>query len=177
MRLKIFDLKRILNGKVIMTEPAVIFPEGLRALETYVVETGYEGRPDLIALKFYGDESHVDRLLKFNGISNPFSIEVGDELQIPNPINTFKAFVKPNRPSGETKKEKFIKQRRLTQKDEKRLEFLQKKASNLPNGSKQTLPPNMLKDGQTNSSVVGPDRTFNGPLATDSQQSDQNPTL
>ena len=177
MRLKIFDIKRILGGKVIMTEPAVVFPEGVQTIATYVVEPDYEGRADLIALKFYGDASYVDRLLKFNGISNPFSIEAGTELQIPNPINTFKPFVKPSRPTGESKKEKFIKQRRLTQKDEKRLEFLQQKARNLPNGSSQSLPPNTLKDGQTNTRVVGPDRTFNGPLNTDSRQSDQNPTL
>jgi hypothetical protein len=35
-------------------------------------------RPDLLADRIYGDQSKWDALLKYNGISNPFSVKSGD---------------------------------------------------------------------------------------------------
>jgi hypothetical protein len=45
--------------------------------------------------------------------------------------------------------------KRLTTKDKKRIEYLQKKADQKENGSSQILPPNLLKDGEKNLNIEG----------------------
>ena len=52
-------------------------------------------------------------------------------------------------------KDQFIDSKRLTIKDISRAEYLKKKASQKENGSKQILPPNILKDGDTNIDING----------------------
>jgi hypothetical protein len=53
-------------------------------------------RPDLISTRIYTESSKWDILLKYNGISNPFSINVGDILVSPtfNKMDLF--IVEPN---------------------------------------------------------------------------------
>jgi hypothetical protein len=41
------------------------------------------GRPDLISLEYYNTDSKTDIILKWNGISDPFALSVGEELEIP----------------------------------------------------------------------------------------------
>lgn len=52
--------------------------------KAYVVSEETAMRPDLISNYFYQDQSYADLLLKYNGYSNPFSINVGDILRIPS---------------------------------------------------------------------------------------------
>jgi hypothetical protein len=47
-------------------------------------------------------------------------------------------------------RDQFIDTKRLPIKDAKRIEYLQRKAAQKSNGSTQILPPNILKDGETN---------------------------
>ena len=55
----------------------------------------------------------------------------------------------------------------MKKKEIKRLDFIKAKASLNKNGSKSPLPPNVLKDGETNTRVVGQIREANGPLNTE----------
>lgn len=48
------------------------------------VNEWYVARPDLIALAYYGDDKYADLLCKINGISNPFELNKGMYLFIPN---------------------------------------------------------------------------------------------
>tara|TARA_R110000772_G_scaffold55472_19_gene126630 strand:+ start:2576 stop:3067 length:492 start_codon:yes stop_codon:yes gene_type:complete len=139
--------KNIVNDKVVMTEPVVLFKEDIDIIVTHRVTEFELGRPDLIALKYYGMQQMTDLILKFNAISNPWGIELGDELEIPVYTTEFNKFIKPDRPDGESAKEKFIKQRRMTKKDIKRLEFLQKVSQN------GALPVNRLKENEINKST------------------------
>lgn len=166
MELGTFDNKKVADGKVVMTEPVILFSEKTSTIATHIVDENEAGRPDLIALSYYGTETLVDIILKWNGISNPFSMNAGDEIEIPSPTSVFKKFVKPSRPNGNSKKEQFISERRMTPKDIKRIEFIQKKSTQYRNGSSTPLPPNVLKDGETNTKVVGIMREANGPLNT-----------
>jgi len=50
----------------------------------YRVPKEYEMRPDLISGVVYNDTIYAEFILKFNGISNPFSIKEGDIILIPN---------------------------------------------------------------------------------------------
>lgn len=145
--------KRIVDDKLVMTEPTLVFKEGASVFQKHIVEDDEEGRPDLISLTYYNDDSMTDLILKWNGISNPFSMNAGDEIEIPLYTEDFVKFIKPTRNTGSSKKDKFVSQRRMTKKDIKRLEFLQQKSAQLPNGSKENLPPNRLKTGEANWSV------------------------
>lgn len=51
--------------------------------QPYIVPLDFVMRPDLVSDSIYGDQNQLDALLKFNGISNPFSINVGDLLYAP----------------------------------------------------------------------------------------------
>ena len=50
-----------------------------------VVNKYYIARPDLISFAIYGDDKYADIICKINGISNPFELNEGDMLFIPNP--------------------------------------------------------------------------------------------
>ena len=50
-------------------------------------------------------------------------------------------------------KDQFMSTKRLTIKDQGRIEYLKKKAAQKENGSKQSLPPNVLKTGDKNLSI------------------------
>lgn len=55
----------------------------VNAGKAYIVTEETAMRADLIANYFYNDSGYMDLLLKYNGYSNPFSLNVGDVLRIP----------------------------------------------------------------------------------------------
>jgi hypothetical protein len=50
----------------------------------YKVPMDYQMRPDLISQAMYNNTIYAEYILKYNGISNPFSIDEGDIIVIPN---------------------------------------------------------------------------------------------
>ena len=158
MKFKSLDKKRIENDKLRMTEPSVLFTKFQKILGTHTVNSDEVGRPDLISVKYYGSPDYVELILKWNNISNPFSIDTGDTLEIPDNDGAFKEW-KPIKDIGvldqdkNTIRDQFVNNKRLTVKDQKRIEYLQKKAAQKENGSKQILPPNILKNGDSNISI------------------------
>jgi len=50
----------------------------------YRVPKDFAMRPDLIAAAVYHNSLYAEIILKYNGISNPFSINEGDIILIPN---------------------------------------------------------------------------------------------
>lgn len=155
MNFRSLDNKRIENDKLRMTEPFILFTPFQKVLGTHTVDLSETGRPDLIAIKFYGDSNDTELILKWNNISNPFSITEGDILEIPDNEGSLKAWkqvkeVGVSDVDKNTIRDQFVNSKRLTVKDQKRIEYLQKKAAQKQNGSKQILPPNILKDGDSN---------------------------
>ena len=49
-----------------------------------VVNKYYVARPDLISLAVYGTDEYADILCKINGISNPFELNEGDLIYVPD---------------------------------------------------------------------------------------------
>lgn len=147
MNFRSINNKNVVDGKVVMTEPNMLFFDKVNILVMHTVTDREAGRPDLISLKYYSTHVHTDMLLKYNGVSNPFALATGDVIEVPFTQEAYKKFIKPSRSNGETQKEKFLKQRRMTEKDKKRFEFLQKVAES------EALPPNRLKTGQVNKDV------------------------
>lgn len=105
-------------------------------------------RPDLIAKTFFGDDGMLDLLLKYNGISNPFSLAPGDLLAIPEPIQMKKMMRMPMADedieySMEVKEFKYFDE--AVKRDNKRMMLLMQKAKN-----KELLPPNVNQPGDKN---------------------------
>ena len=89
MRLNLLDYKRkILKGGkelVDLTTASIRYNNS----ENYIIDAFYIGsemkmRPDLISKAAYGNIDDWDLLLKFNGVSNPFSIDEDDLIAIPD---------------------------------------------------------------------------------------------
>lgn len=58
-------------------------PDNFR-YKVVTVENDYIARPDLLSYHLYGDDQYGDLLCKLNGISNPFELNAGDVLVIPD---------------------------------------------------------------------------------------------
>jgi len=158
--------KRIENGVVIMTEPTLLFSSNTQVMSKFLVDSHFAGRPDLIALQVYGVASYADYILKYNNISNPFSIAEGDTLLIPQRDATLLPWTnKPTQKSTEQNviRQKFIDTKRLSIQDQKRIDYLKRKAAAYKNGATEILPPNVLKTGKTNITIANGVITVNGP--------------
>jgi len=117
--------------------------------KTYMVTEEDKMRPDLIANAVYSDQSALDLLLKYNAISNPFSVYPGKLLFIPefsDIINCIKRPIKINDISNITidDTEKIFLDPK-TDKDKKRLDLLKKQSK-----GKEILPSNVNKKGDKN---------------------------
>lgn len=57
----------------------------------YTISEEYIARPDLVSLDLYGTTEYADIICKLNGVSNPFELNAGMELILPN-INDINKF-------------------------------------------------------------------------------------
>jgi hypothetical protein len=151
MKLYSIDNKEIFEGKLTMSTPSFIFLEMAESSvqSVHVVESDETCRIDLVSLSEYGTHDHVDAILKFNGISNPFSIIEGDVLLIPKiDVAKKKWKLTLNKKYKNPIRDQFINTKRLPVKDANRIKYLSKKYN------KEILPPNILQSGQTNIEVT-----------------------
>jgi len=148
MNLRTIKDKLIEGVKLIMVQPTVFFNIKIQdAVEgtdytTKMVKPFYSGRPDLIALDEYGDSSKADIILKFNGISDPFSIIEGEMIKIPRedfPFGKLKRIVETEE---NTVKQQFVKTKRMSKKDQRRVDAIKKKYN-----KENLLPPNVIAEG------------------------------
>jgi hypothetical protein len=81
--------------KVDQTDGETIIDLAARTLKTLQirmqgilkVNDGEQARPDLISVRAYGEDTYQDQICKMNGISNPYSLDLGDVLIIPNTVS------------------------------------------------------------------------------------------
>lgn len=154
MNTEVIKRKRVSSDKVILSEPTMLFVKNIPVIAYHTVTEDEAMRIDKIAHKYYSLASAFDRILKWNGISNPFSIAPGMILEIPD-LNgqTFK-WEKPLEIENPVRQQ-FLDAKRMSKEDLKRVEFLKNRSSKKPNGSKQNLPPNMLKTGEKDVVIKG----------------------
>lgn len=136
--------KIVEKGRLVLTQPTMLFvkKETIKVQDNHVVVDYEVGRPDLICLKHYKSAAYVDYLLKFNGISDPFSINEGDVLKIPVIGEFYKKLERPKGEEFNIVRQEFIGKKRVTPKDQRRADFLKKKYK-----LKEVLPPNVVKTG------------------------------
>jgi hypothetical protein len=151
--------KPIIDGKVRMTQPSLIFINDVTVIAEHIVTEDDICRIDLISLKYYREAAYSDYILKYNGISNPFSINAGDVLLIPSTEATTTRIIPFKSVNVDDDKlsirDQFINTKRLSKKDAKRIEYLQRKAASKPNGSSEILPPNIRKSDDAPNITIG----------------------
>ena len=115
------------------------------------VTADYEMRPDLISYFAYGTDQYMDIILKFNDISNPFSIKQGDVILIPDREQAKYFYQKPKATKKEIEEVKraYIDKERFSKPTEERLAKLAALANNRKNGSPTITPSNQLKPGES----------------------------
>lgn len=134
-----------------LTTKAFDFTGAVSVYNTMVVTDDFVMRSDLVAKVYYGNSNRIDFLLKFNGISNPFSLDVGQILMIGDE-NELKSQLanQSNAPDNQAKKDirsAFFDPNRLSKKDQSRLSYIQKKSQTQTAGSTSNLPPNFAEPG------------------------------
>ena len=98
--------------------------------QLYSVPEDEAMRPDLIAYHFYQDLACTDLLLKYNGYSNPFALDVGDVLRIPSAeiLSAFGGEPSNSELASTRKKKSNVVLAPKSKKDKRRLDFLNRKA-------------------------------------------------
>jgi len=167
MNFQVLNNKQLIGEKLRMTEPIIIFSDNVRAIATHIVDADEVGRIDLIANAYYRNPDKLELILKYNGISNPFSINEGDVLLIPDDSFPLVKWKRVNPMASEEISElnirdQFVNSKRLTKKDAKRVEYLKRKAAQKANGSSEILPPNILKPGEKNIIIENGKINING---------------
>lgn len=130
-----------------LAQPTMIFTNRNEqtGVRQHIVKEDEITRPDLIALEYYGDHSKTDIILKFNGISDPFSLQPGDVLDIPGSGIAFHKLERPTSNEDNPIKNQFLQGKRLSKKDDRRIEALKKKYN-----KDMLLPPNVIPVGKKN---------------------------
>lgn len=92
------------NGEVIINFVTPLFNKNSTGVNDYKVRRidseKYVMRPDLISFAMYGDIDFAEQILKFAGISNPFTLGTEDVLKIPNDTEVY-GMMAANHPSDD----------------------------------------------------------------------------
>lgn len=133
------------NFKVNYADPKLIISK------VFLIEDRHLCRPDLVCFDAYGGVEYVDLILKFNHISNPFSMELYDLIIVPKLSTAIRFYqkdpLKTEKILNDTKG-LFVDPTRASKKDQERLKMLQEIAKKSKNGSTEIKPTNLLRDGE-----------------------------
>jgi hypothetical protein len=132
--------------------------EGNPSMGTVLVGEFETMRPDQISDRIYGKIQHWDVLLKYNGISNPFSIQSEDFLYAPVSDTMLSSYKKPDIIQERDQKEASPTNPVIdpkTQKDKDRLKVLQNRVG-------EVLPPNVNRSDRKNIEKSGGKVIFGG---------------
>lgn len=132
-------LRILIKGQnvVDLTRASIKWTKSVAVKNAIQITSDLAMRPDIIAKVAYGDSGMLDYILKFNGISNPFSIQEGDVLFIPESEDMKLCFIGAplviypglQQSNATPKGSSIISVLDLTKKDQKRLEYLKKIAT------------------------------------------------
>lgn len=84
------------KGNTIVDFVQPLFKKNSVGVQDYMIRRidseKYAMRPDLISFAMYGTDEYAEYILKFSGISNPFSLSDDDVLKIPNDAEAYGMF-------------------------------------------------------------------------------------
>jgi hypothetical protein len=165
IRVHLFDLKSEMqrNGEMVIDflennfRVRYEYPY-LRIIKLLLVEERHLGRIDQLCWEAYNDLTGVDILMKFNQITNPFSINLYDIIAVPDQDSARSFYQKDKLKTSQIIKDTkalFIDPKRASQKDIARIKQLEKLASKRQNGSSEVKPTNLLREGEVPFSTDG----------------------
>jgi len=159
--------KIIEGAKLIFVQPTMYFINKIEDLteddyDIHVVSPFEKGRIDLIALKVYGDATKSDLILKFNNISDPFSIAEGESIKIPAATFPYKTLDRVTEVEENIVKQQFIDSKRLSKKDQNRVDALKAKYD-----KEALLPPNVIPVGKKAFKIKNGKITFGAQAQSD----------
>ena len=157
MRIRLFEMKALMEREGVLAvdfldsslEVNYLSP-ALRVDKLMLVEERHLARPDLLSWDAYGSPDHVDVILKFNQITNPFSMEEGDIIIAPN-LGSVDAFYKKGSTLADMvadTKSLFIDPAKTPRKDAARIEQLARIAKRKAGGSREVKPTHLLRAGE-----------------------------
>ena len=128
---------------------------GIKAI--HYVTTDQAGRIDLVSNQYFGSGANIDAICILNNISNPFSVEEGDLLIIPNLTrNEDSVYIRPTlHATPDIIQSQYINTDRQSKKDQSRIERLAAKGKDKRSGVSNPLPPNVLQPGQISKKIGG----------------------
>tara|TARA_R110000803_G_scaffold46769_5_gene98030 strand:+ start:118 stop:657 length:540 start_codon:yes stop_codon:yes gene_type:complete len=150
-----------------LTAPSFRYKRELGVKALHYVTIDQAGRIDKISEKYFGTGSYVDAICVVNNIFNPFSVEEGDMLVIPELQNEALVYKRPNpasRPSESLSQ--YTNTDRQSEQDQSRIQRLIQKAKTKKTGVKSPIPPNMLQQGQDAKIYAGGKITLGANLPT-----------
>jgi len=169
MALTIFDIKPIIdrdteNVRKDLTYPSIRYNFDPYIINVYAPNELSEMRPDIASKSVYGTTEYWDFLLKFNGISNPFSLSREDRLLVPS-LDDMAQNIAPSGQQDEAVKavrqqyidvsKKAKQDPKLAEIEKKRREAQKKKAEGAAVASVNNLPPNIAEEGDREIIVKG----------------------
>lgn len=155
MNIKSLSLKNLLSIEktgeqyLDLTAPSFKYKKDLGLKALHYVMQDEAGRVDKIADKYFGDGEYIDAICVVNNIFNPFSVQEGDILIIPNLDDLNLVYKRPNPASRPNPvMAPFVDTGRQSTEDQSRVQRLAQKAKSKKSGVKTPLPPNLLQQGQ-----------------------------
>ena len=140
-----------------LTAPSFEYSADFGAKALHYVTADQAGRIDLISEIYFGSGKYIDAICVLNNISNPFSLEEGEVLVIPNLLrNEDQAYFRPktaDRP--DQVQAQYIDTDRQSKKDQSRIERIAAKGKGKKSGVQTPLPPNVLQQGQSGKVIGG----------------------
>lgn len=124
----------------------------------YKVPRDYAMRPDLISQAVYNNALYAEIILKFNSISNPFTIDEDDIILIPDLNDAEQKILTPREAEQESRAEKirnaykYIDPLKIPSKGEVLKQYNQRQIVDTPADS---LPPNFARPGESQVSYRG----------------------
>jgi len=132
-----------------LTAPSFKYKRELGVKALHYVTANEAGRIDKISQKYFGSGKYIDAICVVNNIFNPFSLQEGDVLAIPQLNQEELVYRRPNaasRPSASLAQ--YVDTGRQSEMDQSRIQRLIQKAKTKKSGVKSPIPPNMLQQGQ-----------------------------
>ncbi len=139
-----------------LTAPSFVYDAnaGIKALHYVTIDQ--VGRIDKISELYFGTSEYVDAICIINNIFNPFSVNEGDFLVIPNLSREDLFYRRPNTISRPNAVQgPYINTDVQSVKDQSRIQRLIEKAKSKKSGVTTPLPPNMLQQGQAANKFQG----------------------
>lgn len=164
MIIKLFDLKKemLATGEYIIdlidnNFEVNYYNPNLVVQKLAIIREEHLCNPFLFCKDMYGDANYIDVIIKFNQITNPFSMNLNDIIVIPE-IGSVDRFYKRSADEASKildTKSLFLNPDRASKSDKARLDQLKRISSKKKNGSKDPKPTNLLRPGEVPFSTDG----------------------